>query len=144
MKTFVLNGPNLGRLGTREPEIYGSMTYQQLAELCVNWGKELGLEVEVRQSDSQAELIGWISEANALRSPVVINPAAFTHYSLDLAEACKQHSEMIIEVHISNPHAREDFRKRSVISPVVNGTIAGFGADSYRLALMQVAKTLKK
>ena len=139
MKVLIVNGPNLSRLGTREPEIYGSLTYAQLSDLCREWGLELGLDVEVRQSDSESELIGWVLEAKKDSCPVIINPAAFTHYSFDLANACKDHTASLIEVHISNPHAREDFRKRSVISPVATGTIAGFGANSYKLALSQIA-----
>ena len=141
MKVLVLNGPNLGRLGTREPEIYGSLTHLELERLCIKWGTELGLEVEVRQSDSESQLIEWVTTANQNHVPVIINPAAFTHYSFDLATACSSHVVPLIEVHISNPHSREDFRKRSVISPVATGTIAGFGANSYKLALIQISNT---
>ena len=140
MKVLIVNGPNLSRLGTREPKIYGRLTYSELENLCVQWGARLGLEVQVKQSDSEAQLIQWIEDANQKQIPVILNPAAFTHYSFDLANACKGHTAPLIEVHISNPHAREDFRKRSVISPVATGTIAGFGADSYLLALSQIAK----
>jgi 3-dehydroquinate dehydratase-2 len=139
MKVLVLNGPNLSRLGTREPDVYGKLTHDELSAMCIAWGKELGLEVDVRQSDSETKLIEWIKQAREALMPVVINPAAFTHYSFDLAEACKDHPALLIEVHISNPHARDEFRKRSVISEVATGTIAGFGANSYRLALIQIA-----
>jgi 3-dehydroquinate dehydratase-2 len=139
MKVLILNGPNLSRLGTREPDVYGKLTHDELSTMCIDWGKELGLEVEVRQSDSESKLIEWIKQAREDLTPVVINPAAFTHYSLELAEACKEHPAPLIEVHISNPHARDEFRKRSVISEVATGTIAGFGANSYRLALIQIA-----
>jgi len=139
MKVLVLNGPNLSRLGTREPDVYGKLTHDELSAMCIAWGKELGLEVEVRQSDSETKLIEWIKQAREALMPVVINPAAFTHYSLELAEVCKEHPALLIEVHISNPHARDEFRKRSVISEVATGTIAGFGANSYRLALIQIA-----
>ena len=139
MKVLIVNGPNLSRLGTREPEIYGRLTYSELENLCAQWGARLGLEVQVKQSDSEAQLIQWIEDANQKQIPVILNPAAFTHYSFDLANACKAHTAPLIEVHISNPHAREDFRKRSVISPVATGTIAGFGAVSYLLALSQIA-----
>lgn len=138
MKVLIINGPNLSRLGTREPEIYGSMTHQQLVEKCIAWGNELGIEVEVRQSDAEAEIVAWLDEASSNSIPVVINPAAFTHYSYPVAEACKNNSAGVIEVHISNPHAREEFRTKSVISTVAKGTIAGFGADSYRLALLSL------
>lgn len=139
MKVLVLNGPNLGRLGTREPEIYGTLTHEDLSNLCIQWGTQLGLDVEVRQSDSESELINWISDANSNKFPVVLNAAAFTHYSYALADACKNHSAPLIEVHISNPHSREEFRHKSVISEVATGIIAGFGANSYKLALIQIA-----
>lgn len=143
MKVLVLNGPNLGRLGTREPEIYGDMTHSDLSILCQKWGNEIGIEVEVRQSDSEETLICWINEAIADQIPVILNPAAFTHYSLDLAKVCAGRKAPLIEVHISNPHTREEFRKRSVISEFATGTIAGFGANSYKLALMQIAELSK-
>ncbi|MEN9693135.1 MAG: type 3-dehydroquinate dehydratase [Actinomycetota bacterium] len=138
MKVLIINGPNLSRLGTREPEIYGSMTHPQLVEKCISWGNELGIEVEVRQSDAEAQIVSWLEEASATSMPVVINPAAFTHYSYPIAEACKKNPAGVIEVHISNPHAREEFRTKSVISPAAKGTIAGFGADSYKLALISL------
>jgi 3-dehydroquinate dehydratase-2 len=131
----VLNGPNLGRLGSREPEVYGTMTHAELVDLCAAAGDELDLQVEVRQTDSEAELIGWLHEATDASVPVVLNPAAFTHYSYALRDACAQLTAPLIEVHLSNPSAREEFRHTSVISAAATGTIAGFGADSYRLAL---------
>jgi len=136
---LVLNGPNLARLGTREPGIYGGSTYAELVAECLLTGAELGLDVDVRQTDSEAELIGWINEAVDGTIPVVLNPAAFTHYSYALRDACAQRSAPLIEVHLSNPAAREQFRHTSVISAVATGTIAGFGFDSYRLALRQIA-----
>ena len=139
MKTLILNGPNLSRLGTRDPEIYGKLTHLDLTQLCTNWGRELGLDVEVRQSDSEEQLINWLTTAKKENIPVILNAAAFTHYSYALADACNGHTAPLIEVHISNPHAREEFRHTSVISPVATGTIAGFGADSYRLALIAIA-----
>ena len=139
MKVLILNGPNLSRLGSREPEIYGALTFDELTTLCVEWGLELGLTVEVKQSDSESELISWVLQAKQSSTSVILNPAAFTHYSIDLATACEGFTATLIEVHISNPHSREDFRKRSVISPLATGTITGFGANSYRLALIQIA-----
>ncbi|MFI8102793.1 type II 3-dehydroquinate dehydratase [Streptomyces sp. NPDC086023] len=136
---LVLNGPNLGRLGLREPGIYGATTHAELADGCVRLGKELDLDVEVRQSDAEAELVGWLHEAADHGIPVVLNPAAFTHYSYALRDAVAQRSAPLIEVHISNPHAREDFRAVSVISAVASGTIAGFGPVSYHLALRALA-----
>ena len=139
-RVLVLNGPNLARLGSREPDIYGPDTYQGLVALCREVGAELGLQVEVRQTDDEAQLIGWVHEAVDAATPVVINPAAFTHYSYALRDACAQRRAPMIEVHISNPAARESFRHHSVVAAVVDGTIAGFGLDSYRLALQQLGR----
>jgi 3-dehydroquinate dehydratase II len=136
---LVLNGPNLGRLGSREPDIYGATTWADLAQRCVAHGAERGLSVDVRQTDSESELIGWLHEAADRQVPVVLNPAAFSHYSYALRDAAAQRSAALIEVHISNPHAREEFRHTSVISGVASGVIAGFGVDSYLLALDAVA-----
>lgn len=138
-KVWVFNGPNLNRLGTREPDVYGSTTHAELAELCVKKGAEFGLEVEVRQTNSEAELIEWMHDAADARIPVVMNPGAFTHYSYALRDACAARTADLIEVHISNPAAREQFRHESVISGVATGTIAGFGLDSYVLALQALA-----
>ena len=140
---MVLNGPNLSRLGAREPEIYGNASWADLVSLVENTAAELNLAAEVRQTDSESELIGWIHEAIDSSSDVVINPAAFTHYSYALRDACAMLTKAklrLIEVHISNPHAREEFRHTSVISGVAAGVIAGFGIDSYALALQQLAK----
>jgi 3-dehydroquinate dehydratase-2 len=136
---LVLNGPNLGRLGTREPDVYGSATFADLAEQCVTHGAQRGLRVDVRQTDSEAELIGWLHEAADAAVAVVLNPAAFTHYSYALRDAAAMRTAPLIEVHISNPHAREEFRHTSVISAVASGVIAGFGLDSYLLALDAIA-----
>jgi 3-dehydroquinate dehydratase-2 len=138
---LVLNGPNLGRLGTREPEVYGSTTLADLAHLCQVHGAAHGLAVDVRQTDSESELIGWIHEAADARTPVVLNPAAFTHYSYALRDAVAMRTAALIEVHLTNPHAREEFRHTSVISAVVTGVIAGFGVQSYLLALDAIATT---
>ncbi|MFD6053060.1 type II 3-dehydroquinate dehydratase [Agromyces sp. NPDC060279] len=139
---LVLNGPNLGRLGTREPEVYGSET---LADIKASLRGELpeGVELELRQTDDEGELIRWIHEAVDRGAPVVLNPAAFTHYSYGLRDAAallKQAGVPLIEVHLSNPHARERFRHTSVISAVATGVIAGFGSDSYRLAVQQLLR----
>jgi 3-dehydroquinate dehydratase-2 len=133
-KVLVANGPNLGRLGAREPEVYGQANFAALSGACIEWGRELGLDVEVRQTDSEAELVGWLHQAADAGTAVVLNPAAFTHYSYALRDAVAQVPE-VIEVHLTNPATRETFRHNSVISGVVLGTIAGFGFDSYRLAL---------
>jgi 3-dehydroquinate dehydratase-2 len=134
-RVLVLNGPNLGRLGSREPDVYGATTYDDLVRLCTADGQALGLDVEVRQTDSESELIGWLHEAADAGTPVVLNPAAFTHYSYALRDACAQLTAPLVEVHITNPHTREEFRHTSVVSGVATGVIAGFGTGSYRLAL---------
>ncbi len=139
---LVLNGPNLGRLGVREPDIYGHTTHAELADLCRSAGADLGLRVEVRQTDSEAELVQWLHEAADGRVPVVINAGAFTHYSYALRDALAQVPVTTVEVHLSNPAAREEFRHTSVIAGVVTGSIAGFGVDSYVLALRAVAARL--
>ena len=138
-QVLVLNGPNLGRLGSREPEVYGSATLTDLADLCRDRGAEHGLIVDVRQTDSESELIGWLHEAADGSIPVVLNPAAFTHYSYALRDAAAMCTAPLIEVHISNPHAREEFRHTSVISAVATGVIAGFGVRSYLLAIDAIA-----
>lgn len=136
---LVLNGPNLGRLGSREPDVYGSTSYAGLVEECRKTGADLGFDVEVRETNDEAELIGWLHEAADGRVPVVLNPGAFTHYSYGLRDAAAQRTAPLIEVHISNPYAREAFRHTSVIAAVASGTIAGFGLASYRLALQALA-----
>jgi 3-dehydroquinate dehydratase-2 len=141
-RVLVLNGPNLNRLGTREPGVYGSTTYAQLVDSCIGWAGELGLQAEVRQTNEESVLIDWLHEAADTRAPVVLNPAAFTHYSYAVRDACAVVGTPIIEVHLSNPAAREEFRHHSVVSGVVKGTIAGFGVDSYRLALTAIALLL--
>ena len=139
---LVVNGPNLGRLGTREPEKYGSTTQDELAALVMEWGAQLGLEATLRQSDSETDLVHWMHEAVDNRWHVILNPAAFTHYSYALRDACALVTGAgltLVEVHMTNPHAREEFRHTSVISGVATGTIGGFGVDSYRLALQAIA-----
>jgi len=138
VKVLVLNGPNLGRLGRREPEIYGSTTYDELAELCVETGRGLGLEVEVRQTDDEATMIGWLHEAADTGSAVVLNPGAWGHYSYALRDAASQ-APTVVEVHLSQPAAREQFRHHSVLSAVVKGTITGLGVEGYRAALRALA-----
>lgn len=141
-RVLVLNGPNLGRLGSREPDVYGSTTFADLAALCRDAGRRLDLSVDVRQTDDEAELIRWVHEAADERLPIVLNPAAFTHYSYGLRDALAQRTAPLIEVHISNPAAREEFRHTSVVAGVATGTIAGFGMMSYVLALQAVAELL--
>jgi 3-dehydroquinate dehydratase-2 len=135
MKVLVINGPNLSRLDLREKNIYGNFTYDELSKEILKTARELSLDVEVRQSDDEATIIGWLHEASDKNLAVIINPAAFTHYSYAIRDALAMVATPKIEVHLSNPLAREEFRHTSVASGVVNGTIAGFGIDSYRLAL---------
>lgn len=142
-RVLVLNGPNLGRLGAREPELYGSTTYPELAALCVRGGAELGLAVQVRQTDSEAELIGWLHEAADARVPVVLNAGALTHTSIALRDACAARTAPLVEVHISNVHAREDFRHHSYVSAVASGVIVGLGVEGYVLALSWLASTTR-
>jgi 3-dehydroquinate dehydratase II len=140
---LVVNGPNLGRLGTREPEKYGSTTHDELTVLVKQWGTEVGLEATLRQSDDETDLVHWMHEAVDTGMHVVLNPAAFTHYSYALRDACALVTAAgltLVEVHLTNPHARESFRSTSVVSGVATGTIAGFGVDSYRLALQSIAQ----
>ena len=140
---LLLNGPNLNLLGKRQPEIYGATTHAQLADHLVETGARLGLDVEVRQSDHEGEFIGWLHEAVDANAPVILNPAAFTHYSYALRDAAALVAKAglpLVEVHISNPHARETFRHTSVISGIASGVIAGFGFDSYVLALAAVRR----
>ena len=143
---LVVNGPNLGRLGTREPEKYGSTTHDELAALVMEWGSGVGLEVTLRQSDDETDLVHWMHEAADNGWHVVLNPAAFTHYSYALRDACALVTAAgltLIEVHLTNPHAREEFRHTSVISGVATGTIAGLGIDSYELAIQAVAHRVR-
>ena len=139
MKILVLNGPNLGRLDLRDSSIYGNMDFEGLKKYISESAKNLGLEVDIRQTDSEVEMINWLHEAADKNQPVIINPAAFTHYSYAVRDAADMVKSPLIEVHLSNPLSREEFRHTSVISGVANGTIAGFGADSYRLALSAIA-----
>ena len=142
MKIWVLNGPNLGRLDLRDHSIYGDISFKDLVDFCVAKGAELGLQVEVKQSDSETEIIHWLHEAADKQIPIAFNPAAFTHYSYALRDACAIVTSAglkLIEVHISNPHSREEFRHNSVISAVATGVIAGFGQNSYLLALRQLS-----
>lgn len=140
INVLVLNGPNLNRLGTREPDVYGSATLSDLRESLDSEGVA---NIDLRQTNDEAELIGWLHEAVDTKSAVILNPAAFTHYSYALRDAAAMVTGaglLLIEVHISNPHAREEFRHTSVISGVATGVIVGFGFDSYLLALELVRR----
>jgi 3-dehydroquinate dehydratase-2 len=136
MTVLVLNGPNLRRLGRRQPEIYGSTSYDDLVALCIDWGADLGLDVEVRQTNHEGELLDWLNLAADEGSPVVLNAGAWTHYSYALFDACGQLTAPLVEVHISDPEQRpEEFRHTSVVSPHAAKVIAGRGVDGYREAL---------
>lgn len=139
MKVFVLNGPNLGRLGKREPAVYGSTTHADLVELCVKTGTELGLDVEVRQTDHEGEMVGWLHEAADGGFPVVLNAGAWTHYSIAVRDAAAQLTAPMIELHISNVHKREEFRHHSVLSDIATAVVAGLGVPGYPLALQWLA-----
>ena len=136
---LVLNGPNLGRLGRREPEVYGSTTYQDLVALIEREADGLGLKAVVRQSDSEAELLNWLHAAADAGDPVVLNAGALTHTSIALRDACAELTAPLIEVHISNVHSREEFRHHSYISAVTTGVIVGLGVQGYVLALRYLA-----
>jgi len=134
-KVLVLNGPNLNKLGQREPDVYGSTSLADIETMCLNFGKEHGLQVDFRQSNDEVDLINWLQEAATEHLAVVINPAAYTHTSVAIRDAASMVTEPLIEIHLSNPMTREEFRHTSLVSGVANGTIAGFGAQSYLLAL---------
>lgn len=139
---LVLNGPNLARLGSREPDVYGTATVADLRQACDATAAELGLAVDFRQTDDESQLIAWVHEAADGRVPIVLNPAAFTHYSYALRDALAMRTAPLVEVHLSNPAAREAFRHNSVVAAVADGTIAGFGFGSYALALRAIAGLL--
>lgn len=139
---MILNGPNLARLDLRDKDIYGDLSYEDLRKIVVDKAAALGLEVDIRQSDSESEIVSWIHEAADKKMPMIINPAAFTHYSYAIRDAVSMLKAPAIEVHLSNPLSREEFRHTSVVSGVVQGTIAGFGAESYGLALVAMQKLM--
>ncbi len=136
---LVLNGPNLGRLGKREPDVYGSTTYDELVALIESEAEDLGLKAVVRQSDSEAELLNLIHAAADAGDPVILNAGALTHTSVALRDACAELGGPLIEVHISNVHKREEFRHHSYVSAVATGVIVGLGTQGYVLALRYLA-----
>lgn len=143
MKLLVINGPNLARLDMRDSALYGSLNYEQLVELITTSATELGFEADVRQSNDESTIISWLHEAADNKLPVIINPAAFTHYSYAIRDAAEMITSPLIEVHLSNPLAREEFRHTSVISGIASGTIAGFGPESYVLALRAMSTLVR-
>lgn len=140
MRVQVVNGPNLGRLGKRQPEVYGSTTHDDLVALCERTAQELGIEVVVRQSDSEAELLGWIHDAADAGEPLILNAGGLTHTSVVLRDACAELTAGLVELHISNVHAREEFRQHSYLSAVATGSIVGLGVAGYALALRFLAE----
>lgn len=143
MKIFVLNGPNLNLLGEREPNIYGKATLAEVEKMCRERAETLGLEIDFRQTNDEGELIGWLQEARGEADGVVLNPAAFTHYSLAVRDAVAATELPVIEVHISNIYAREPWRARSVVSGVARGVVAGLGVIGYLLAIEALADMKK-
>jgi 3-dehydroquinate dehydratase-2 len=142
VKVLVLNGPNLGRLGRRQPEIYGTTTHADLARMCEEWGADLGLEVEVRQTNHEGLMLDWLNEAADDSTPVVLNAAAWTHYSYAIFDACAQLTAPLVELHISDPKTRpEEFRHHSVVTPYAAKEIVGQGIDGYRQALEFLSAT---
>jgi 3-dehydroquinate dehydratase-2 len=141
---YVLNGPNLGRLGTRQVDVYGLAAYQDLVEMCEQTGRELGLDVIVRQTDAEHEMLGWLHAAADEQAAVVLNPGAWSHYNYAIRDACAMLRARLVEVHISNIHAREQFRHHSVVSAVATGVICGLGVDGYRLALQHLAAAAER
>ena len=142
-KIYVLNGPNLNLLGSREPEVYGTLSLEEITKTLTVSAAQLGAEISCHQTNSEDQLIQWLHQAFKEKANVILNPAAFTHYSYALRDACAvltTSGQKLIEVHLTNPHAREAFRHTSVISAVATGVIAGFGVDSYLLALEQLAR----
>ena len=144
MKVLVLSGPNLDRLGVREPDVYGRGTYAELVDACRETAGRLGLDVDIRQTADEAQMIRWLHEAADASLPVVLNAGAWTHYSYALRDACAGHPAPLIEVHLSQIAAREQFRHHSVLSEVATGTITGLGVDSYLLALHAIAARIRR
>lgn len=144
MKLLVINGPNLSRLDIRDSSIYGELNYTELKFMIEVSAAKHDFEADVRQSDDEATIIGWLHEAADRKVPVIINPAAFTHYSYAIRDAAELVVAPLIEVHLSNPLSREEFRHTSVISGVANGTIGGFGANSYVLAIIAMQNLVAK
>lgn len=144
MKICIFNGPNLDLLGVREPEVYGTTTLAEVEEMCRKKAAELGIEVEFRQTNHEGRLIDWLHEARESASGVVINPAAFTHYSYALREAVSAIGLPVIELHISNIYAREEWRAHSVISGVASGVVAGLGVKGYEVALEALFDLIKR
>lgn len=143
MKLFVLNGPNLNLLGEREPSIYGGTTLAELEEMCRERAAGHGLDLDFRQTNEEGRLVDWLQQARSESDGVVLNPAAFTHYSVAVRDAVQACGKPVVEVHISNIFAREEFRATSLISPVAAGVISGLGVRGYLLAIDALAAMLR-
>ena len=144
MKIFVINGPNLNLLGTREPSIYGNKTLDDVADQCRARGAELGMQIDFRQSNFEGQLVEWIQEAIDTADAIVINAAAYTHTSVAIYDALKSYHGLKIELHISHPHLREAFRHTSYVSPVVDAVVAGLGTDGYIHVVEMLPELLRK
>jgi len=142
-RVFVIGGPNLGRLGRRQPEIYGETTWSELDSLCKGWGTDLGLDLEFLQSDVEGELVGMIHRAGDEADGLILNAAAYTHTSVAIRDAVAAVEIPVVEIHLTNPYAREAFRRENLLADVVTAGIRGFGIDGYRLALVGMAALLK-
>jgi 3-dehydroquinate dehydratase II len=138
-KILVLNGPNLNLLGVREPEVYGHMNLDGLKALVEAEAGKLGVEIDFRQTNLEGELVTWIQDAGIAGNGILLNPGAYTHTSIALHDAIKGSNAVVVEVHLSNVHAREEFRHKSFVSPVAKGVICGFGADGYIMGLRALA-----
>ncbi|MEJ1118753.1 type II 3-dehydroquinate dehydratase [Phyllobacterium sp. CCNWLW109] len=139
-QVFILNGPNLNMLGKREPGIYGATTLSDIEAMCRAEGEVLGVDIEFRQSNHEGDLVNWIQEAGERRALVLINPAAYTHTSIALHDAIRAAGVILVEVHISNIHARESFRHHSYVSSLAKGVLCGFGVDGYVMGLRALIK----
>lgn len=135
---ILLNGPNINRLGQREPSIYGHQTLADVEKICADYAQAHGATLSCHQSNHEGDLIGWLHEADSSADGVVLNAGAYTHTSVALYDAIKSIDKPVVEVHMSNVHAREEFRHTSLISPVAKGVIAGFGINSYLLAIQSL------
>jgi len=142
-KVEILGGPNLGRLGRREPAIYGSMTWSELEACCARWAGELNFEMAFRQSDAEGELVGMIHHAGDHADGLILNAAAYTHTSVAVRDAVAALEIPVIELHLTNPAAREPFRRQNLLSDLVTAAVCGFGSEGYRLALLGMAELLK-
>ncbi len=143
-RVLLLNGPNLNLLGSREPDIYGRETLEQIRGLCEAKAAELGLELDFRQSNGEGELVTWIQEARGRCRGLIVNPAAYTHTSIAILDALRLCGLPVIELHLSNPAAREEFRRRSYVSGVARGIICGFGSHGYTLALEAMDRIVRR